>query len=288
VEKPVSKEIPFDFEVPLRFFEKSGQDEQKSKRIAGIISTESPDRVDEVVLQRGLDFRDFIQNGWFNDNHSKETDGILGYPESVQAYSRGEILPDGTVAPSNLTWSEGFMLPTKRAQRIWELGKALQGTGRCLGFSVEGGIHKRIGKNKKIIAKATVRNVAITNCPVNTESRLDILSKSLMAVENSEDSLLKALTMGPGPLSQPAGPRTGEGAGQILATESLETGQKVLEFKDEDDEKDKKKKSRRKLKKALTDDQAIRWVLARRPGMSLVDAERIIDITKALKRNGRL
>ena len=282
----MKRDIPFDFEVPLRFFEKSGADKQKSRRIAGIISTESPDRQQEVVIQRGLDFQDFIQNGWFNDNHSKETDGILGYPELTKTFGRGEILPDGTVAPVNLTWSEGFMLTTPKAERIWELGKALQGTGRCLGFSVEGGINKRIGKNKKVIAKATVRNVAITNCPVNTESRLDILSKSLIAVENSDDTLLKALTMGSGPLSQPAGPRTGEGAGSILSMESLETGQKVLEFKNEDE--DKKKKSKKKFKKSLTNDQAIRWVLAERPGISLVDAERVVNITKALKRSGRL
>lgn len=276
-------DIPFDFEVPLRFFEKSGSDKQKSRRIAGIISTESRDRQQEVLLQRGLDFQDFIKNGWFNDNHSKETDGILGYPEFVKAYSRGEILPDGTVAPANLTWSEGFMLTTPKAERIWELGKALQGTGRSLGFSVEGGIHKRIGKDKKIIAKATVRNVAITNCPVNTESRLDILSKSLVAVQNSEDSLLRALTMGPGPLPQPAGPKTGEGAGSVLATESLETGQKILEFKDEDEDEKKKE-----AKKSLTDDEAVRWVIAERPGISLVNAERIVEITKTLKRRGRL
>lgn len=278
----MTREIPFDFEIPLRFFEKADAGAGKMRRIGGIISTERPDRQGETILQRGLDFTDFMKNGWYNDNHSRETDGILGYPELIKTFRSGQALPDGSMASGNVTYAEGYLLNTKKADRIWELGQALQGTGRSLGFSVEGGIQKRVGPNKKTIAKAKVRNVAITNCPVNDDSRLDILAKSLMAVEQADDgALIKALGMGTtnGALSHPAGPQSGETAGQVLATESLETDVKPVVATE--DEKDK-------VVKSLTDVEAVAWVLSQRPGISLTDAGRIVDITKTLKRSGRL
>lgn len=275
--------LPFDFEVPCRFFEKSEGGEGKVRRIGGIISLETKDQEDELILQNGLDFDSFLRNGWFNDNHSKDTTGIVGYPEMVQRFKQGDMLPDGTVAETNLTWAEGYLLETDRANRIWELGKALQGTGRSLGFSVEGKVQQRLARNKKIIAKAKVRNVAITNCPVHDRSRLEILSKSLMAVEQcTDEALIRALGMGTigGPLTQPAGPQSGATAGQVLARESLETGTKPRLVEDDDDDDD--------VVKSLTDAEAVAWVMENRPGMSLADAGRFVQITKALKRHGRL
>jgi hypothetical protein len=279
----VLQEIPFEFEVPVRFFKKADAGSGRMRRIGGIISTENPDREQEVILQRGLDFSDYIKSGWLNDNHSRATEGIVGYPEFVKQYQAGEALPDGSIASTNLTWSEGYLLNTKKADKIWELGQALQGTGRHLGYSVEGSIQKRLGHKKKTIAKARVRNVAITNCPVNNDSRLDILAKSLVAVEQAEEPVLKALGMGTtgGVLAHPAGPQVGAEAGQVLATESLETGDKLRRIEKPKDEEDEAKKS-------LTDVEAIAWVLEKRPGISLADAGRLVDITKTLKRRGRL
>jgi hypothetical protein len=276
-------EIPFSFELPISFFEKAAGEPSKMRRIGGIISTENPDRHGEIILQDGLDLDEFIANGWLNDNHSKATEDILGYPEVVQKYKKGQQLPDGNVAHANGTWMEGYLLNTPKADRIWELGNALQETNRRLGYSVEGGIYKRIGRNKKTIAKAKVRNVAITNCPVNTDSRLDILSKSLQAVQASEDPLDKMLGMGsPSPGSAPSGPVSGMGAGQVLTPESLlRDPKKQKKLFDEEE----KKKS---LTKSLTDGQAIDWLMAKRPDLSLHAASQLINITKALKKQGRL
>lgn len=276
--------LPFEFEVPVSFFEKADAGKGKLRRIGGIISTENPDRQGEVVLQNGLDFGDFLRAGWFNDNHSKETTDILGYPEFVKRFRRGEILPNGDVAQANGTWAEGYLLPTPKADKIWELGLALQGTGRHLGYSVEGSIQRRIGVGKKTVAKAKVRNVAVTNCPVNTDSRLDVLAKSLLVVESAEpDFLEKALGMGTttGPVSQPSGPQSGATAGQVLATESLERGKQARLVFDEEDEEEEAKKS-------LSDADALAWVQKRIPGISAANAGRIIDLTRALKRRGKL
>ena len=239
--------IPFQFEVPLDFFEKADEEPGKRRRIGGIISTESTDRQGETVLADGLDFTDWIKNGWYNDNHSKDTDGIVGYPDYVKSFKKGDRLPNGKQASSNGHWAEGYMLGTERANRLWELGKNLQGTGRRLGFSVEGKILRRVGPKTiarkaddgsvewvgNRIAKALVRNVAVTNCPVNTDTGLEILARSLSAVEHADPddfearllALEKAMAMGHGdPTVRPAmrGPQTGDGAGAVTTPQDLE------------------------------------------------------------------
>lgn len=267
--------LPFAFEAPLSFFEKAEAGPGKQKRIAGVVSTESKDRQDEIVLQRGLDFSDFVSNGWYNDNHTKDTDGILGYPEFTKPFRKGETLPDGEVAKSNVTWAEGYLLDTDKANRIWELGKALQKTGRRLGFSIEGKIERREGPGKRIIAKALVRNVAITNCPVNTDSRMEVIAKSLQAVEKAEpNELEKMLTVGAATPGQAfAGPRTGTGAAALLSPKHLE-GQK--------------KPKRKPVQKSLSTEEAIAWVQNRIPGVSTEVAMRFVNATRALKASGRL
>ena len=72
----------FQFYTPLSFFEKADAPEGSRRRVAGLISTERKDRQDETVLQRGLDFSEFIDFGWYNDNHAKDMAGVVGYPES--------------------------------------------------------------------------------------------------------------------------------------------------------------------------------------------------------------
>lgn len=230
----------FQFFAPLSFFEKASAPEGKRKRIAGVISTEDLDKQGEVVVQKGLDFQPFLKEGWFNDNHSKKTADVLGYPEGVQTFQKGERLPDGNTAPTNLTWAEGYLLDTPEGERIWNLGRALTKAGgqRRLGYSLEGSVQKRTGPSGRVVAKAVIRNVAITNCPVGEGTRLETLVKSLTEVE-------KGLTMGtPTPGTAVTGPKSGEGAGQVLARESLEQdGQARILVDGDDDEPSKLAKS---------------------------------------------
>lgn len=292
--------LPFNYEIPVTFFEKADAEAGKQKRIGGVTTTLTEDRHGEEIEQSGLEWNDFLAAGWYNDNHSKDTDGVVGYPEKVRRFQAGQTLPNGKQAKSDCHWSEGYMLDTPRAKRIWELGKALQGTGRSLGFSVEGVIKQRVGPKTvlkkgpdgqphyvgKRIAKALVRNVAITNCPVNVEAGMELLQRSLTAVEHAEpddleariSTLEKALTMGPPPAGNaaPTGPATGEGAGQIITGQSLE----------DDEYEDLKRK--KKLSKSLTESEARAWVRERCPAMDPATVERFLATTKALKRSGRL
>lgn len=173
----------FQFFAPMRFFKGADGD----MRIAGVITTDNVDQQGERILQDGLDFHHFMTKGYFNDNHSNKTSDILGYPERVQFFEKGSQLPDGTKATANLHWAEGRLLPDyEPSKRIWTLGQSLAkaGGGRSLGFSVEGKIKRRTGRGQKIIAKAEVKNVAITNCPVNADTKLLTLAKSLQAAQN--------------------------------------------------------------------------------------------------------
>ena len=282
----MSNKLKFDFELPIEAYEKADAEPGKQRRIGGLASVETKDRQDETILQRGLDFSDFLKNGWFNDNHSKVTVDILGYPEKTQYIKKGQNLPSGKKAPADGHWVEGYLLDTEKADRVWELARALQKTNRRLGLSVEGKIRKRMGPANKTIAQALVRNVAITNCPVNTDSTMDILAKSLEVVENTDpDELEKMLGMGtPTPGGAPTGPKTGEDAGQVLATESLEQDAKPrVALKEEDDEKDKDK-----TKKSLSDTEIRAWLQARLPQASTTQLDRVVTLTRELKRKGKI
>lgn len=231
-------ELPFQIEGNTVFYEKAGAPAGRRRRIAGVISTETRDRQAEIIIQKGLDFDPFLTYGYLNDNHSKATDGVIGYPEKIQQFRRGDTLPNGAIAKSNTTWMDGYILDgTQRADSIWELGRALAKSGgeRGLGFSIEGVVQKRMGPGRKIVAKATVQNCAVTNMPVNPDTKMEILAKSLMTVPFMDDPVAKALAMGDaGAGGQPvagAGPQTGEGAGQVLTPESLESDEKDLSFK---------------------------------------------------------
>ncbi len=149
-------------------------------------------------------------------------------------------------------------------------------------------MNRSLSKSSSRLAKAIVRNAAITHCPVSSGSRLEILAKSLTAVEQSEpDMLEKMFTMGPqSPGQAHAGPQTGEGAGAIVARQSLEQdGQPRLTF---GAKKKKKKEKDDEAVKSLSDGEAIAWVRARLPGADVATAKRIVGITKRLKRANHL
>jgi len=281
--------LPFAFDVPVGVWLNKAAPPGRQRRIGGLITTENPDRQGEIVLAKGLDLEPFKQNGWFNDNHSKDTDGIVGFPDAnaVRFVKAGERLPNGLVAPAAGHWAEGYLLESERGNRIWDTANALAkaGDNRRLGFSIEGSIQKRQGPDRKVIAKASVRNVAVTNCPVNTDTRLETLAKSLQAVEAAEspEDLWKALGMGTtgGVLSHPAGPQSGETAGQVLAPESLETG-KRLQLKEEDEEEGEE------TSKALTPETA--WAMARSrfPRITAVQVGQLVELAQRLKAQGKL
>lgn len=247
----------------VSFFKKADAPEGRQRRIGGVVSMETKDRQNELLIQNGLDFSEFVNHGWFNDNHhdpsySSNTTNLVGYPEFTEQFQKGETLPDGTVAKAHCHWAEGYLLEGyEPADKLWNLAQALNKTPRRLGFSVEGKIQRRDPLNKSTVSKAIVREVAITKAPVNTDSQLQILTK--------------ALSMGdPTPGCIVDGSKTGEGAGQVLVKEDLE------------------KKKKKNIKKGLTDSQAFAWLDSRYPNISPILKAKIISLTRDLKSRNKL
>lgn len=164
----------------VEMLEKAGEDVEQTRPIGGWCSTESLDRQDEIVVAKGLDFSEFVMFGYFNDNHKQDTAAVLGYPRLAKL-EKGRW------------WTEGNLIPGYGpSDKIWELAKALKKSGapRQLGFSIEGKVLQRDGGNR--IVRAKVRNVAITNCPVNTECSWSILSKAFAAPDKIERAARKS------------------------------------------------------------------------------------------------
>lgn len=228
--------MPFQFDIALECFEKA-EDGDRSRRIGGIVSTNHLDRQQEVLIQEGLDFAPFLKGGWFNDNHESSTDSVVGFPEVAELRD----LPDGKKG----WYVEGYILKgSERADKIWNLANALQKTDRRLGFSVEGKILERDPANPRVVKKAQVREVAITKCPVNENTSLAVLAKSLAA------------GTGAAPKNTPvAGPA---GAGQLLSPQSIEARPK-------------------KRKKTMKKSEAIQLLMKANPKVTRRMAERIVE-----------
>lgn len=223
----------FAFDIAAECFEKSGGSPEEDRRIGGLVSTSHLDRHAERVLQEGLDFGPFLKSGWFNDNHDPATDAVLGYPQSAQLVT----LPDGQRG----WYVEGFMLKGyPRADRVWQLAQTLQKSNRKLGFSVEGQTYEK--DEKGTIRKAVVNEVAITRCPVNTQTSLMVLAKSLAAGDA---------------VSAPVVAEPGDGF--ALRPQSLE--------------------QTRKKKKKLTKAEAVALIKSLNPAFNDEFAGRIVDFT---------
>lgn len=149
-------------QVPMDIVFKS--DKPESRTICGYVSTEHLDRQGEIVIQKGLNFDDFMQYGWFNDDHSKSQTDILGYPTDCQFHKGKGWYVEGELIKGHPT-----------AERIYAIAKSLHDSPRKLGFSIQGKVEKR--ENNRIV-KARVSHVAITHQPVNPACTLDVLTKS--------------------------------------------------------------------------------------------------------------
>lgn len=227
---------PFKFQMGVTCFEKADAEPGKERRIGGIVSTDHIDKQGEILLQEGLDFAGFMTDGWFNDNHAKSTgDGLIGYPDFAMIKS----LPDGHKG----WYVEGWLLKGHPpADSIWSAAQALQKTDRNLGWSVEGNVIERDDENHKLVRKAVVKEVAITRCPVNTKTSLDVLAKSLAAGHAVSD------------------PGVSPGEGFPLRVESLEM-------------KRKRKRKKKKMKKS----EAVALLQRLNPACTPEFAEHVVD-----------
>lgn len=279
-------ESTFAFDFEMEAFEKAGVAPEKARRIGGFVSTADLDKQNERVLQEGLDFSPFLADGWFNDNHSKATADIVGFPETAKLIRKGERMPSGSHADRTGWFVEGYLLQGHPpSDKLWDLAQSLQKTPRRLGFSVEGRVTQRMSKaGEPIVARAIVKNVAITNCPVNNRTALEVLAKSLSAVEMS-----KALEAGGGEDGDGGGT---PGSGRALMPESLGGYTNAIGFRapvgsprgaapagvtEASANGAQPASSKKKKRKKLTKSEALKLIHGRYPGITTTTAARIFQ-----------
>ena len=156
----------FNFFVPAKF-EKSG--ENGEMKISGICSSSVEDSDGETLEPSGFDFQPLLEKGYYNWNHqaSKDPGAILGRPVKASIINQGKEF-----------YTEGFLykgLP--QAKDLYQLAKTLEieDPERRLGFSIEGQAIQRDPINPKRITKARITGIAITHCPKNPNTLLNII-----------------------------------------------------------------------------------------------------------------
>lgn len=149
--------------------------------ISGVVSSDAVDLQGDKIEQGGMEWDYFLKRGWLNYEHLQGPENILGVPTKVEQVD----LASGKKG----TRIEGYLLMNNpRVRDIVNTAKALEasGTGRTIGYSVEGQVLQRSAKDPKIITKARILNVSITAHPVNPDTSLEIIARSLSAGMESD------------------------------------------------------------------------------------------------------
>lgn len=166
------KESAFGFFVPIDLVK---AEEAKSRRlIRGIASTESIDLQGERVIQGGMDLAYFRDHGWINDEHEKVK---VGAPTDARVTKAGLWIEGQLLDGLEPVHKGGCICPPCRADYWWGFLQSIEksGVNRRVGFSIEGKVLRR---SANAIVKCWVRNVAITDSPIQTETWAEI-AKSL-------------------------------------------------------------------------------------------------------------
>lgn len=166
--------------VPLDLISKgdAGSDENEEKEenssiayIKGVVSTDDTDFEGEQVNQKGLDWSYFLKHGWFNHEHRPGPEAVLGHPLKIEAGEHETVV-------------EGVLyLEKPLAKDVYTTAMAMKKAGgeRSLGFSIEGQVTGRNNDDNKQIMSARVINCAITAHPMNPNTNLEVIARSMNA-----------------------------------------------------------------------------------------------------------
>lgn len=141
--------------------------------IKGLASTPSLDVQNDIVNPKGIDIEYFMQSGYINYEH--ESDKVIGFPtencyvdENLGLFVEAKLFKDNPYA-----------------REMIELAERLEksGTGRKLGFSIEGNVKQRNVNDSRIIEGVMITGMAVTKRPANTDSSWDVIMKSFVTGE---------------------------------------------------------------------------------------------------------
>lgn len=152
-------------------------------KFQGDASTEHLDVDEQVILQKGLDWEPFLDDGKFTDCHP-----LLDTEKGVAVIPTTVALPIDEKAwyeKSRNAWAvKGQFLPyVKESQKLVNLAKSYSAleVPKSLHFSIEGKIED-ISDDRKYVLKAKVFNVVITETPKNNNTNLMLLAKAITSI----------------------------------------------------------------------------------------------------------
>tara|TARA_Y100001973_G_scaffold106079_1_gene181926 strand:- start:2381 stop:3109 length:729 start_codon:yes stop_codon:yes gene_type:complete len=162
--------------MPTISMPEENKEEEKFAPISGLISSETKDLQGDTLLQGGVNWDYFLKKGWLNYEHKQGPEFIVGEPISLEKR-------DGS------TYLKGKLyLNTDLGKAVYNTAKAIsEVSDRRIGFSVEGQVLERDKSDSSIITKSRVLNVSVTAHPVNPDSTLEILARSLYAKKEQEE-----------------------------------------------------------------------------------------------------
>jgi hypothetical protein len=152
---------PFQLWMPLEPLAKSiAEGKGQSRPIQGYASTDDQDLQRDVMVQRGMDMKPFLEKGFIDWDHKGNLGPqyLIGEPESCEL--RPTEKGEGLFIKGHLYENH----PT--ADAAWAMLERFESgaSARQLGFSIDGHVIRRSGK---YVQKAVIRHVALTHQPVN-------------------------------------------------------------------------------------------------------------------------
>ena len=160
------KEKKFRFWMPLDEIKKGKDKDGKDVMVlGGIASTNRTDTDGESLDPSGFDISYLKEKGVVNWNHNKSPEAVIGEPSKAM-FKKGNLYIESTLYPDS-----------KLAKDVYALAKTLKAnsTSRRLGYSIEGKALERDINDPNQVTKAMITGVAVTICPKNPDSIIDII-----------------------------------------------------------------------------------------------------------------
>jgi cell division protein FtsB len=150
---------------------KKGKDEKGDDVVIidGIASTSSTDDSDgETLYPSGFNLQPFLESGLVNYNHqgSKDSNANIGVPLEAKVINNGKDL-----------YVKCMLWPCPQTEGIVRAYEAFKkyNIDRTIGFSIEGKSTYKDPFNKKRILKADISGLAVTFCPKNKNTLMNII-----------------------------------------------------------------------------------------------------------------
>lgn len=145
-------------------------DTQQYSTVSGWASTPSIDLQNDIVNPKGIDIEYFKEHGYINYEH--QSDNIVGFPtENCYVDIEKGLYIEAKLFKDN-----------EHVVKMIDLAEKLQksGSGRKLGFSIEGAIKSRNINDNRVIDEVVISAVAITKNPANVEATWERFMKSFL------------------------------------------------------------------------------------------------------------